>query len=67
MSPQELFPEHWKELIDKEYVIWNDEMQKSGKPKEIWDKILTGKDRKLFEVDRIKLDVLKSELILGIN
>ena len=30
-------------------------------------KILTGKDRKLFEVNRIKLDVLKSELILGIN
>ena len=30
-------------------------------------KILVGKDRKLFEVNRIKLDVLKSELILGIN
>ncbi len=35
-----------QELIDKEYVIWNDEMQKSGKPKEIWDKILTGKETK---------------------
>ena len=30
-------------------------------------KILTGKDRKLFEVNRIKLDVLKSELILGLK
>ena len=30
-------------------------------------KILSGKDRELFEVNRIKLDVLKSELILGIN
>ena len=30
-------------------------------------KILTGKDRELFEVNRIKLDVLKSELILGID
>ena len=30
-------------------------------------KILIGKDRELFEVNRIKLDVLKSELILGIN
>ncbi len=30
-------------------------------------KILSGKDRKLFEINRIKLDVLKSELILGIN
>jgi len=30
-------------------------------------KILTGKDRELFEINRIKLDVLKSELILGIK
>ena len=30
-------------------------------------KTLTGKNRELFEINRIKLDVLKSELILGIN
>ena len=30
-------------------------------------KILKGKNRKLFEVQRIKLDVLKSELILGLK
>ena len=30
-------------------------------------KILKGKDRKLFETKKIKLDVLKSEKILGIN
>jgi len=30
-------------------------------------KILTGNNRKLFEVERIKIDVIKSELILGIN
>jgi len=30
-------------------------------------KILSGKDRELFEISRIKLDVLKSELILGIK
>ena len=30
-------------------------------------KILAGKDRELFEISRIKLDVLKSELILGIK
>ena len=30
-------------------------------------KILAGKDRELFEINRIKLDVLKSELILGIK
>ena len=30
-------------------------------------KILKGKNRKLFEINRIKLDVLKSELILGLK
>jgi len=30
-------------------------------------KILTAKSRELFEINRIKIDVLKSELILGIN
>ncbi len=30
-------------------------------------KILKGKERKIFEVKKIKLDVLKSELILGLN
>ncbi|MBD1156633.1 peptidoglycan DD-metalloendopeptidase family protein [Pelagibacterales bacterium SAG-MED20] len=30
-------------------------------------KILKNKDRKLFEVERIKLDVLKSDLIIGLN
>tara|TARA_B100001540_G_scaffold102062_1_gene91988 strand:- start:1032 stop:2336 length:1305 start_codon:yes stop_codon:yes gene_type:complete len=30
-------------------------------------KVLKGNDRKLFEVQRIKLDVLKSELILGLK
>ena len=30
-------------------------------------KILKGKNRELFEIDRIKIDVLKSELILGLK
>ena len=30
-------------------------------------KILNGNERKLFEVNKIKLDVLKSELIIGLN
>jgi len=30
-------------------------------------KILKGLDRKVFEVKKIKLDVLKSELIIGLN
>ena len=30
-------------------------------------KVLKGSDRKLFETVKIKLDVLKSEKIIGIN
>ena len=30
-------------------------------------KTLLGRDRKLFEIEKIKLDVLKSELIIGLN
>ena len=30
-------------------------------------KILKGNDRKIFETKRIKLDVLKSEKIIGLN
>ena len=48
-------------------VIENGKKINSQKLKLPSGKILTGKDRKLFEVNRIKLDVLKSELILGIN
>ena len=30
-------------------------------------KVLKGKERKLFETSKIKLDVLKSEKIIGLN
>ena len=30
-------------------------------------KILSGKERRLFEIEKIKLDVLKSEIIIGLN
>ena len=48
-------------------VIKNGKKINSQKLKLPSGKILIGKDRKLFEISRIKLDVLKSELILGIN
>ena len=48
-------------------VIKNGKKINSQKLKLPSGKILVGKDRELFEVNRIKLDVLKSELILGIN
>ena len=32
-----------------------------------YNKILKGSDRKIFETQKIKLDVLKSEKIIGLN
>jgi len=48
-------------------VIKNGKRINSQKLKLPSGKILKGNNRKLFEVERIKLDVMKSELILGIN
>ena len=48
-------------------VIKNGKKINSQKLKLPSGKILTGENRKLFEVEKIKLNVMKSELILGIN
>jgi len=48
-------------------VVVNGKKINSQKLKLPSGKILKGKDRKNFEVSRIKLDVLKSELIIGLN
>ena len=48
-------------------VIVNGKRVNSQKLKLPSGKILKNKDRKLFEVEKIKLDVLKSELIVGLN
>ncbi len=48
-------------------VVKNGKKINSQKLKLPSGKILKGKDRKLFEVKKIKLDVLKSELIIGSN
>jgi len=48
-------------------VIVNGKKVNSQKLKLPTGKILKGKERKLFETKKIKLDVLKSEKILGIN
>ena len=48
-------------------VIINGKKVNSQKLKLPSGKILKGKDRKLFETKKIKLDVLKSEKILGLN
>tara|TARA_B100000767_G_scaffold28028_1_gene24370 strand:+ start:158 stop:1462 length:1305 start_codon:yes stop_codon:yes gene_type:complete len=48
-------------------VIKNNKKINSQKLKLPSGKILKNEDRKLFEVARIKLDVLKSDLIMGLN
>ena len=48
-------------------VLVNGKQINSQKLKLPSGKILKGKNRELFEVARIKLDVLKSELIIGLN
>ena len=48
-------------------VIVNGKKVNSQKLKLPSGKILKGKDRKLFEINKIKIDVLKSEKIIGLN
>ena len=48
-------------------VIVNGKKVNSQKLKLPSGKTLKGKERKIFEVEKIKLDVLKSELIIGYN
>ena len=48
-------------------VIENGKKINSQKLKLPSGKILRGEERKVFEVKKIKLDVLKSELIIGLN
>ena len=48
-------------------VIINGKKVNSQKLKLPSGKILKGNNRKIFEVEKIKLDVLKSELIIGLN
>jgi len=48
-------------------VVKNGKKINSQKLKLPSGKILRAKERKIFEVEKIKLDVLKSELIIGLN
>lgn len=46
-NPSSLTPEDVEQsLVDAEFVIWNDELAKSGKPEAMFDKILAGKEAK---------------------
>ena len=54
-------------LKPNEIVIIFDGKVNSQKLKLPSGKILKGKERKIFETEKIKLDVLKSEKIIGLN
>ena len=56
-----------RQLINHGHVKVNGKKVNSQKLKLPSGKILKGKERKIFETNKIKLDVLKSEKILGIN
>lgn len=45
LKPEEATPE----IIEKEKAIWRQQLKNEKKPKEIWDKILEGKEKKFRE------------------
>lgn len=67
-QPSRLTPDEVPtELVEKEMVIWKDEVAKSGKPEDIWDKILTGKEKKFREENALLTQsfVKNPELTVG--
>jgi len=50
MNPQFLKPEDvTEELVMKEKEIWQEQLKNEGKPENIWEKILEGKEKKFRE------------------
>jgi elongation factor Ts len=49
-NPIVIYPEDLKqEIIDKEKEIWKAQLQKEGKPENMWEKIMIGKEKKFRE------------------
>lgn len=49
-SPAVLSPDEVSdELVDKERKIWEEQLKNEGKPENIWDKIIEGKEKKFRE------------------
>lgn len=54
MKPVNLSPDEVsEEKVAKEYEIWNDELEKSGKPENIRENILKGKEKKFREANAL--------------
>ena len=56
-----------RQIVSHGHITVNGKKVNSQKLKLPSGKILKGKERKLFETKKIKLDVLKSEKIIGLN
>jgi len=49
-NPQFIYPEDVSEdVLNKEKEIWKEQLKKEGKPEQIWDKIMMGKEKKFRE------------------
>lgn len=54
LSPRYVHPEEvGSDVIEKEREIWQEQMQKEGKPEAMWDKIMAGKEKKFREENAI--------------
>lgn len=55
MKPKNLSPNDVSaELVEKEKEIWTTELKESGKPENIWDNIMAGKEKKFREAASLK-------------
>ncbi|MFA6527945.1 MAG: translation elongation factor Ts [Candidatus Gracilibacteria bacterium] len=74
MNPAYLNPEEVSEIsVTKEKEIWTDQLKKEGKPEQIWDKIMIGKEKKFREENAltkqpfVKNPEITVEKLLGTN
>jgi elongation factor Ts len=72
MNPAVISPEEVSaEAIEKESELWKDDLAKSGKPEDMWEKIMMGKENKfrsglaLLKQDFVKEPGQKVEQVLG--
>jgi elongation factor Ts len=54
LSPRYIHPEEvGADVLEKEREIWREHLKKDGKPEEMWDKIMLGKEKKFREENAI--------------
>jgi elongation factor Ts len=50
MAPEVISPDEVQaEAVEKEKEIWREQLKKEGKPEEMWEKIMMGKEKKFRE------------------